>query len=85
VQSAQAARWMSDFISAARFSTRFSTELLKTFTLRSHLNSFFLANWFGNCPAAGTFFACSRRISFSFSRFIPAARPCAMTFVSSVL
>jgi len=57
VQYAQVARWASDFVSGTFFSTRFSTELLKTFTRRSQLNSFLVAYWFANCIAANLFFA----------------------------
>jgi hypothetical protein len=42
VQSAQAPRSASDFIWPEVFSTRFSTELLKTFTPHSHLVLFLL-------------------------------------------
>jgi hypothetical protein len=51
VQSAQAPRSASDFIWPEVFSTRFSTELLKTFTLHSHLVLFFAGHWCGNCIA----------------------------------
>jgi chitin disaccharide deacetylase len=40
---------MGDFIFKASFSTLFSTELLKTFTHRSHLISFIDSHWSGNC------------------------------------
>jgi hypothetical protein len=45
----QAARSKGDLISNASFSTRFSTELLKTFTRHLHLNWFFISHWCGNC------------------------------------
>jgi hypothetical protein len=52
VQCAQATRSTRDLILLRSFSTRFSTELLKTFTHRSHLEEFLVCNWFGNCIGA---------------------------------
>jgi hypothetical protein len=64
VQSAQAPRSASDFIWPEVFSTRFSTELLKTFTPHSHLVLFFSGHWCGNCIAI--FWAARRGILISF-------------------
>jgi hypothetical protein len=57
VQCAQATRSTRYLILLWSFSTRFSTELLKTFTHDSYLYGFFICNWLGDCIVGRFYFS----------------------------